>query len=46
MCTGYGAHESRHPEAGVEAVTVVDHLFAAASWIVRNVPAAPDVVQS
>ena len=33
--TGYGAHESRHPEADVEAAAVVDHVFAAASWIVR-----------
>jgi D-glycero-D-manno-heptose 1,7-bisphosphate phosphatase len=34
--TGYGAHESRHPEAGIDPDGVVDHVFAAASWIVRG----------
>jgi hypothetical protein len=34
--TGYGAHESRHPEPGIEPAFVADHLFAAASWIVRD----------
>jgi D-glycero-D-manno-heptose 1,7-bisphosphate phosphatase len=34
--TGYGAHESRHPEPGVSAAVVVDHVFQAASWIVRH----------
>ncbi len=34
--TGYGAHESRHPEDGVQPAAVVDHVFAAASWILRD----------
>jgi D-glycero-D-manno-heptose 1,7-bisphosphate phosphatase len=34
--TGYGAHEWRHPEPGVEPAAIVDHVFAAASWIVRK----------
>jgi D-glycero-D-manno-heptose 1,7-bisphosphate phosphatase len=34
--TGYGAHESRHPEAGITAAHVADTVFAAASWIVRE----------
>jgi D-glycero-D-manno-heptose 1,7-bisphosphate phosphatase len=38
--TGYGAHESRHPEDGVTPAAVCDHLFAAASWIVRHGAAA------
>jgi D-glycero-D-manno-heptose 1,7-bisphosphate phosphatase len=40
--TGYGAHESRHPEDGVIAAAVVDHAFAAASWIVRQPRGAGD----
>ncbi|MGE3841078.1 MAG: D-glycero-alpha-D-manno-heptose-1,7-bisphosphate 7-phosphatase [Vicinamibacterales bacterium] len=43
--TGYGAHESRHPEGEVEPAAIVDHVFAAASWIVREGarPPAPAV---
>lgn len=34
--TGYGAHESRHPEPAIQPAHVADHVFAAASWIVRE----------
>ncbi len=34
--TGYGTHEANHPEEGVQPAAVVDHVFAAASWILRE----------
>jgi D-glycero-D-manno-heptose 1,7-bisphosphate phosphatase len=34
--SGYGATEEAHRPDGVEAVAVVDHAMAAASWILRN----------
>jgi D-glycero-D-manno-heptose 1,7-bisphosphate phosphatase len=37
--TGYGAHEWRHPEEGAAPWAVVDHVFAAASAILRASPA-------
>lgn len=36
--TGYGVHESRHPEADIRPAFVADHVLAAASWIVRGAP--------
>lgn len=35
--TGYGTHEANYPEEGVQPAAVVDHVFAAASWILREV---------
>jgi D-glycero-D-manno-heptose 1,7-bisphosphate phosphatase len=39
--TGYGAHEWRHPGDGITAVAIVDHVFAAASWILQHREPAP-----
>jgi rfaE bifunctional protein nucleotidyltransferase chain/domain len=33
--TGYGTHSANYPEDDVRPAAVVDHVFAAASWIVR-----------
>lgn len=34
--TGYGATDEVHPEAGVTAAAVVDHVHAAAVWILQH----------
>jgi D-glycero-D-manno-heptose 1,7-bisphosphate phosphatase len=33
---GYGAHDERHPEAGIVAGAVVDHVHQAATWILHR----------